>query len=156
MRPLCPLCKRELFPVLQESHSVLNSDQFDALKAGDYYCTSCPTNGRGNTGYRYFWKRELAPSASKTLVCKYRKKPVVVEAVDWHEMSRPEFEAWCPEAIVKQDEALWPYVLIKTKEGVMKAEIGDYVIKGGQGEFYPCKPDIFAATYDEVEARETF
>lgn len=38
---------------------MLNDDQFDAIRAGDWYCETCPTNGRGNTSYRYFWDREL-------------------------------------------------------------------------------------------------
>jgi hypothetical protein len=39
---------------------MLNDDQFDAVRAGDWYCDTCPSNERGNTGYRYFWTRELA------------------------------------------------------------------------------------------------
>ena len=44
-----------------------------------------------------------------------------------------------------------PCILINTLEGQMKAAPGDWIIKGVKGEFYPCKPDIFAATYDAVE-----
>lgn len=40
---------------------------------------------------------------------------------------------------------------IPTLEGIMKASIGDYIIRGAKGEFYPCKPDIFKITYDEVQ-----
>ena len=42
------------------------------------------------------------------------------------------------------------HLRIRTLEGTMRAEVGDYIIKGVQGEFYPCKPDIFAATYEEA------
>ena len=42
------------------------------------------------------------------------------------------------------------YIEIETLEGIMKASFGDYIIKGVKGEFYPCKPDIFQATYEEV------
>jgi hypothetical protein len=42
------------------------------------------------------------------------------------------------------------YLVITTLEGRMRADIGDYIIKGVQGEFYPCKPDIFAETYEEL------
>ena len=42
------------------------------------------------------------------------------------------------------------YIEIETLEGYMKASFGDYIIKGIKGEFYPCKPDIFEATYEEV------
>lgn len=44
-------------------------------------------------------------------------------------------------------------MVIRTLEGDMKVSLGDYIIRGVQGEFYPCKPDIFAATYEPVEAR---
>lgn len=43
-----------------------------------------------------------------------------------------------------------PYMYIETLEGTMKASVGDYIIKGVNGEFYPCKPDIFEKTYEEV------
>ena len=43
-----------------------------------------------------------------------------------------------------------PYIKIETLEGTMKASVGDYIIKGVNGEFYPCKPDIFEKTYEEV------
>ncbi len=43
-----------------------------------------------------------------------------------------------------------PILIIRTLEGDMKADIGDYIIKGVQGEFYPCKPGIFHATYEQV------
>ena len=44
-----------------------------------------------------------------------------------------------------------PVLKIETLEGVMKASVGDYIIKGVNGEFYPCKPDIFQKTYEEVK-----
>ena len=43
-----------------------------------------------------------------------------------------------------------PYVPIETLEGTMRASVGDYIIKGVNGEFYPCKPDIFEKTYEKV------
>ena len=43
-----------------------------------------------------------------------------------------------------------PYLKIETLEGIMKASVGDYIIKGVNGEFYPCKPDIFEKTYERV------
>lgn len=54
----CPECKNELFPVLQDRSSPLNYEQFESVRAGDYYCENC-TGSRGNSGYRYFWKKEL-------------------------------------------------------------------------------------------------
>lgn len=57
--PDCPGCRNPLNRVYRSRSSMLNDDQFDAIRAGDWYCTTCPTNGRGNTPYRYFWDHEL-------------------------------------------------------------------------------------------------
>lgn len=146
MNPKCPLCKNELQPVLQERGSVLNEDQFAAVRAGDYYCTRCPDNGRGNTGYRYFWARELAPSAV-SLVRKYRKKPVVIEAIQVGPMSIDACVEFCQGKMKSHPLA---GCVIETLEGNMTVNIGDYIIKGVKGEFYPCRNDIFLATYDEA------
>lgn len=43
-----------------------------------------------------------------------------------------------------------PYIPVETLEGTMRASVGDYIIKGVNGEFYPCKPDIFEKTYEKV------
>jgi len=56
--PNCPLCKKPLEPVRQSPYSPLNRDQFDASKAGDWFC-QCSDNGRGNAPYAYFWDREV-------------------------------------------------------------------------------------------------
>ena len=75
---------------------------------------------------------------------KYRKRPVVVDAWEWtYEMDRG-LEPW--PAPVWRDGAEPPY--IKTLEGDMIVKVGDFIIKGVQGEFYPCKPDIFKTTYE--------
>jgi hypothetical protein len=78
----------------------------------------------------------------------YRKKPVVIEARqlvgglrEAHELSE-----WCGGGISKDDRG--PYIIIPTLEGAHRADVGDWIIRGVKGEFYPCKPDIFAATYD--------
>ncbi len=60
----CPTCKTPLKRVVQESRGMLNSEQFDAIKAGDYYCEACPGNDRGKSGLRYFWNSELGISVS--------------------------------------------------------------------------------------------
>ena len=90
----------------------------------------------------------------------YRKKPVVIEA---HRIGD---DGW-PDAIwegvnenkiilhldtVGHPTRVVGHVEIATLEGVMRGDVGDWIIKGVQGEFYPCKPDIFAATYEEVSA----
>ena len=82
---------------------------------------------------------------------KYRKKPVVIEA---HRLNRDNFEDVADWAGVKEYWGLHapsPALHIETLEGVMLAHLGDYVLRGVQGEFYPCKPDIFEATYEPVE-----
>ena len=80
---------------------------------------------------------------------KYRKKPVVIEAWQWtpHDKGE-EIPMW----LVMSNYELGPEdgLLIKTLEGTMRADPGDWIIRGVKGELYPCKPDIFAATYDPV------
>lgn len=82
---------------------------------------------------------------------KYRKKPVEIEAMQLTEANACDVLSFCNNTgdIVasKEDDGT---ISIKTLEGTMTASIGDYVIKGVKGEFYPCKPDIFEATYDKV------
>lgn len=78
---------------------------------------------------------------------KYRKKPVVIEAVQYTGFNWDEVSAFCEKAerTVTEDG-------IHTLEGFMRITKGDYIIRGIAGEFYPCKPDIFKDTYDPVEA----
>jgi hypothetical protein len=80
---------------------------------------------------------------------KFRKKPVVIDAFEWKDKPCfPEgFEGLHPIALINDDEKLE----IKTLEGTMTADDGDWIIKGVSGEFYPCKPDIFKLTYELVE-----
>lgn len=82
----------------------------------------------------------------------YRKKPVVIEA---RQVTRETFEQvgeWAGVAECWGVDAPIPALFIDTLEGRMKAKLGDYVIKGIKGEFYPCAPDIFDATYEPAEA----
>lgn len=84
---------------------------------------------------------------------KYRKKPVLIEAVLWNGVEVSEVTDWISKAL--QNDAIVRYgdkVIIKTLEGDMIASPGDYIIKGVKGELYPCKPDIFESTYEMVEA----
>lgn len=80
---------------------------------------------------------------------KYRKKPVVVEAIRFTGMNHKEIFDFCPKAQYPDDA-----LIIKTLEGNMIADEGDWIIKGVKGEFYPCKDDIFRMTYEEVNSRE--
>lgn len=90
---------------------------------------------------------------------KYRKKPVEIEAFrlgidympDWF-MDR----VTTNDIILRSDEARGIAAAeINTLEGVMRADYGDFIIKGVKGEIYPCKPDIFAATYEPVPVRRS-
>lgn len=65
--PACPDCRKPLAKVTRSRSSMLNDDQFDAIRAGDWYCATCPTNNRGNTPYRYFWDRELLTDDQQNL-----------------------------------------------------------------------------------------
>jgi hypothetical protein len=82
----------------------------------------------------------------------YRKKPVVIEAVQLRDLELRTLMALQNFAGLGNDvfEAVEDGVLIDTLEGKMKASVGDFIIKGVQGEFYPCKPDIFEKTYELV------
>ena len=82
-------------------------------------------------------------------MAKFRKKPVVVEAIQFTGLNQDEighFSGLAAQRIGRTGE-----LVIKTLEGVMKVDVGDWVIKGVKGEFYPCKPDVFDATYEAVE-----
>lgn len=90
---------------------------------------------------------------------KFRKKPVVIEAVQWtgsnlkevidfsglHESAKK--WSWEEYEKVVADDGL----KIFTLEGKMNADVNDWIIKGVKGEFYPCKPEIFEATYESVD-----
>lgn len=89
---------------------------------------------------------------------KFIKKPVVISAqlnvsVDGNTAS---YEKWFIEALTtgKITAAAYGSLAIKTMEGTMTAAVGDWVIQGIKGELYPCKPDIFEATYDSVVSLE--
>ncbi len=84
---------------------------------------------------------------------KYRKKPVVIEARQFLVSSGPaeglKLASWCGGSIPSMG-AIHPQIEIKTLEGTMTAGDEDWIIKGVKGEFYPCKPDIFEATYEPI------
>lgn len=74
---------------------------------------------------------------------KFRKKPVVIEAREFTGFNWPELDEW-----IGQNQV---YPQIKTLEGIHHVSVGDWVIKGVKGEFYPCKPDIFEQTYEKAD-----
>lgn len=90
------------------------------------------------------------------MVLKARKKPVEIECVQWTGANVSEIMSFCGSAahdIYQINLANMPVeysLIIKTLEGNMRAESGDYIIKGVHGEFYPCKPDVFEETYEII------
>jgi len=85
---------------------------------------------------------------------RYRKKPVIIEAKQVSYDNRYWVAEWCggqAEHAAPSGTIYAPGVLsIETLEGTMWAAVGDWIIRDVQGEFYPCKPDIFEATYEPV------
>lgn len=96
---------------------------------------------------------------------KYRKKPVVVDVIRWTgknvmeiiDFAGEDFRNFAfrteyyPKKILDMANDGRLDMFIETLEGEMKASIGDYIIRGVDGEYYPCKPDIFEKTYERVE-----
>lgn len=92
------------------------------------------------------------------MIKKYKKKPVVIEAVQYYGQNKEEIDNFI--GLVTEEEykfdgdrtnsASVRVLFIQTLEGKMEVSPMDYVIKGVKGEFYPCKPDIFEQTYEEV------
>lgn len=91
---------------------------------------------------------------------RYVKKPIAIEAVKWKGFNNDDIKDFAGDSVKIEviregdaDNGIPPSVdcSIETLEGVMKANVGDYIIKGVNGEFYPCKPDIFEKTYDKAD-----
>lgn len=85
-------------------------------------------------------------------MAKYRKKPVVIEAIQWTGENAEEVQEFLHNGheFAADGWVKGQYVDIGTLEGLMVASIGDWIIKGVAGEFYPIKADIFRKTYDKV------
>ena len=83
---------------------------------------------------------------------KFVKKPVVVDAVQFTFANVAEVEEFldCPHTFYPETYT----IRLSTLEGIMTASLGDWIIKGVNGEFYPCKPDIFNKTYDPYPETE--
>lgn len=90
---------------------------------------------------------------------KYRKKPVVIEAIQWTDNTKEIIQFCGNSCSYCVNDAAWrvakgipqEILIIHTLEGDMQASRNDYIIKGVDGEFYPCKPDIFEKTYELAE-----
>lgn len=100
------------------------------------------------------------------MIKQYKKKPVVIEAVQFDGANYEECYKFMykePKRKIIGERPGGLYTIIKydsenkieieTLEGTMTASVGDYIIKGVNGEFYPCKPDIFDKTYEEVKVK---
>ena len=81
----------------------------------------------------------------------YRKKPVVIEAIQYDGDNWDDIEVWTDFRAKHWRSS--NVMAIETLEGTMTANVGDWIIKGVAGEFYPCKPDIFKATYEEINQK---
>lgn len=89
---------------------------------------------------------------------KYRKKPVIIEAFKFDGMDDylkivEHYKETNTTTFTAEETFMYkhPIMLINTLEGCMSANVGDFIIKGVKGEYYPCKPDIFEATYEMAE-----
>jgi len=92
------------------------------------------------------------------MIQKFRKKPITIEAIKYNNLNREEIESFVgtPLPIAIESETAYlagvappvASLMINTLEGKVKAMPGDWIIKGVNGEFYPCKPDIFEKTYE--------
>lgn len=133
------------------------ASRYEILKNSDTYLCTLTTRYNPVTifiptdecAYKYdktkcpFFKKK-----DKGIPMKYKKKPVIIEAVQWTGRNIDEIERFTG------NKARYNLVLntfeIETLEGIMIANVDDYIIKGVKGEFYPCKPDIFEQTYELV------
>ena len=77
-------------------------------------------------------------------MAKYRKKPVVIEAVQYNGDNLDDIIIWSSYAVTQECK-------IVTLEGMLNISVGDYIIKGVKGEYYPCKPAVFQETYEEYD-----
>ena len=83
---------------------------------------------------------------------RFRKKPVIIEAIQLNTGNLESVAEWCSGSLkgVLLARSFW-VIEIDTLEGQITARVGDWVIRGINGEFYPCKSDIFEKTYERVE-----
>ncbi len=91
---------------------------------------------------------------------KYKTRPVEIEAIQWTGHNLEEIKQFVGESLEYDIlDTAWEvgkgrphiYMKIRTLEGDMYVSIGDYIIKGLRGEFYPCKPDVFEKKYEVIE-----
>lgn len=99
-------------------------------------------------------RKDFGKDGTEAMSRKFRKKPVVIEAM-LHDGTIETARSICEWAKLSQTKVLMAQgdrtLVIPTLEGQMRADPGDWIIRGVKGEYYPCKPDIFEATYEPVE-----
>jgi hypothetical protein len=83
------------------------------------------------------------------MIHRYVKKPIEIEALQWVGTNLNEILEFSPNCFSYERNKM-VVLAVSTLEGPMTATIGDYIIKGIKDEFYPCKPDIFLLTYDQI------
>lgn len=83
-------------------------------------------------------------------MARYRKKPVVIDAIQYDGSNSVEIESFS-EGNITKNGGKSDFMTVKSLEGNVVAVTGDWIIKGVNGEFYPCKPDIFEKTYEKVD-----
>lgn len=88
------------------------------------------------------------------MIKQYRKKPVVIEAIQWTGDNLKECYDFMNKFMYCSEPDYEEKIEIETLEGTLEASIDDYIIKGIQGEFYPCKPNIFKQTYEEIKDKK--
>lgn len=88
------------------------------------------------------------------LITRFTKKPVTIEAIQFADDADTISNIYgfmgVETTVVSYEDPAAPVVKIETLEGTMTAQVGDWIIKGVNGEFYPCKPDIFEKTYEKA------
>ena len=82
---------------------------------------------------------------------KYRKKPIIIESIQWKGFNTESVHKFCSSIECQREDLEDIHLIVPTLEGNMRVNYCDYIIKGVNGEFYPCKPDIFEKTYDIVD-----
>ena len=137
MKMYCSECAKSL----EEDDGI---HMFTEYMRSQFVCNEC---------YEVHNKKENAEGECRM---KARKKPVVVEVVEFTGFNWKECMQFMGKEnlIFTDDFSRKDRLNIETLEGIMTASVGDYIIKGIHGEFYPCKPDIFHSTYEIVEEKQ--
>ena len=130
--------------------------QYQSTRDCVYFCDSCKRLTRPTTKEEWNQKQRLKAISPDTRVKRYRKKPVIIEAIQLTPESGEECCKFIGIENILSTNIDSCTIEIKTLEGGIRASKNDYVIKGVNGEFYPCKPDIFHATYEGLVDKQFY